>query len=244
MGENLWMKPTDTRKSVALVTGANRGIGLEVSRQLAAKGFHVVLTGRDGGLAESAARRLREEQLDVSAAAMDVTDEDSVHGCARIVHERVGRLDVLVNNAAVLIAEDKAVLDTTLDEFRRTFEANVFGVASVCRAFVPAMVSHGYGRVVNVSSAAGQLSSMGTYAPAYSISKAALNAFTVQLAASVDGTGVLANCVSPGWVRTRMGGAGAPRSVAQGADTIVWAATLPANGPTGGFFSDRRRIDW
>ena len=109
---------------------------------------------------------------------------------------------------------------------------------------VPGMIARSYGRVVNVSSGAGQLSSMTTYAPAYSISKAALNALTIQLAASTKGRGVLVNCVNPGWVRTRMGGRGAPRSVEEGADTIVWLATLPANGPTGKFFSDRRAIDW
>lgn len=234
----------ESRKRVALVTGANRGIGLEVSRQLAAKGLHVVLTGRDRDQIESAADQLRRENLDVSAAAMDVTDEEGVDDCARTVRERLGSIDVLVNNAAVLVAEDASALETTLEEFRTTFEANVFGAVSVCRAFVPSMVTNRYGRVVNVSSAAGQLSSMSTYAPAYSISKAALNAFTVQLAAELKGTGVLVNSVNPGWVRTRMGGRGAPRTVAQGADTIVWAATLPANGPTGGFFSERQRIDW
>ena len=234
----------ESRKRVALVTGANRGIGLEVSRQLAAKGLHVVLTGRDRDQIESAADQLRRKNLDVSAAAMDVTDEEGVDDCARTVRERLGSIDVLVNNAAVLVAEDASALETTLEEFRTTFEANVFGAVSVCRAFVPSMVTNRYGRVVNVSSAAGQLSSMSTYAPAYSISKAALNAFTVQLAAELKGTGVLVNSVNPGWVRTRMGGRGAPRTVAQGADTIVWAATLPANGPTGGFFSERQRIDW
>jgi len=234
----------ESRRKVALVTGANRGIGLEVSRQLAAKGIQIVLTGRDRDLTESAAAELRQEDFDVSAAVMDVSDEESVRRCARTVRDRVGSIDILVNNAAVLIAENTSVLETTVEEFIRTFDVNLFGVVSVCRAFVPAMVANGYGRIVNVSSAAGQLSSMSTYAPAYSISKAALNAFTVQLAAEVKGTGVLVNSVNPGWVRTRMGGTGAPRSVVQGADTIVWAATLPANGPTGGFFSDRRRTEW
>jgi NAD(P)-dependent dehydrogenase (short-subunit alcohol dehydrogenase family) len=238
------MRRADARAKVALVTGANRGIGFEVSRQLAANGLHVVLTGRDRDLVETATDQLRRETLDVSGAVMEVADEESVRVCARTVRERVGSIDVLVNNAAVLIGEDVSVLETTPEEFRQTFDVNLFGVISVCRAFVPSMVTNGYGRVVNVSSAAGQLSSMSTYAPAYSISKAALNAFTVQLAAEVKGTGVLVNSVNPGWVRTRMGGRAAPRSVSQGADTIVWAATLPANGPTGGFFSDRRRIDW
>lgn len=210
---------------VALVTGANRGIGLEVCRQLAAKGLHVIATSRRG---ESGTVRL------------DVTNSESIHACA----QGVGPVDVLVNNAAVLVAENEDLLDTSVDQFRTTFDTNVFGVLAVCQAFVPGMVQRGYGRVVNVSSAAGQLTSMATYAPAYSISKTALNALTVQLAAAVKGSGVLVNCVNPGWVRTRMGGRNAPRSVEEGADTIVWAATLPADGPTGRFFSDRHDIDW
>jgi len=210
---------------VALVTGANRGIGQEVCRQLVAHGLRVVATSRRG---------------EAGTIALDVTDLSSISACAKAV----GAVDVLVNNAAILIAENAELLDTSLDDLRRTFDTNVFGVLAVCQAFVPGMISRRYGRVVNVSSAAGQLSSMGTYAPAYSISKTALNAVTVQLAAAVKGSGILVNCVNPGWVRTRMGGTGAPRSIEQGADTIVWAATLPANGPTGKFFSDRRQIDW
>ena len=121
---------------------------------------------------------------------------------------------------------------------------NVFGVIEVCRVFVPAMVRARYGRIVNVSSGAGQLSAMSTYAPAYSMSKAALNAFTRILAHTYRDSGVLANVVDPGWVRTEMGGPAAPRSPREGADTITWLATLPDNGPTGGFFRDRRAIAW
>jgi NAD(P)-dependent dehydrogenase (short-subunit alcohol dehydrogenase family) len=210
---------------VALVTGANRGIGLEVCRQLAALGLRIVATSRRG---------------EADTVKLDVTDRASIDACARTV----GRVDVLVNNAAILIAEDDDLLDTSIDDVRRTFETNVFGALAVCQAFVPGMAQRGYGRVVNVSSAAGQLSSMATYAPAYSMSKTALNALTVQLAAAVKGSGVLVNAVNPGWVRTRMGGRSAPRSVEQGADTIVWAATLPNRGPTGKFLSDRREIGW
>lgn len=210
---------------VALVTGANRGIGLEVCRQLAARGLRVIATSRRG---------------ERGTLPLDVTDAESIRACAR----EAGRVDVLVNNAAILVAEERALLATPLDDLRRTFETNVFGALAVCQAFVPGMVRRRYGRVVNVSSGAGQLSSMGTYAPAYSISKAALNAVTLQLAAAVRGGGVLVNAVNPGWVRTRMGGRSAPRSVEEGADTIVWAATLPDDGPTGTFFSDRRPIEW
>ena len=151
---------------------------------------------------------------------------------------------MLVNNAGILVNEDTGVLDLTAEDLRATFETNVFGPIAVAQLFAPGMISRGYGRIVNVSSQAGQLASMGSYAPAYSMSKAALNAFTRQLAAATKGTGVLVNSACPGWVRTDMGGPGAPRSVVQGADTIVWLATLDAKGPTGGFFSDRKVTAW
>ena len=228
---------------VALVTGANRGIGLEVCRQLAAKGHRVVLTARSRSKAEQAARKLATIG-DVQPFELDVTDSSSVLRAARDVEDRIGTVDILINNAAILIAESKGVLQTPLADFRQTFETNVFGPMLVCQAFVPGMVRRKHGRVVNVSSMAGQLSGMGTYAPAYSISKTAVNAFTRQLANATRASGVLVNAACPGWVRTDMGGPHAPRSVEQGADTIVWLATLPDQGPTGGFFEDRNAIDW
>jgi NAD(P)-dependent dehydrogenase (short-subunit alcohol dehydrogenase family) len=232
-----------SEQRTALVTGANRGIGLEVCRQLAAKGYRVILTSRDRARGETAAAALRGAG-DVTAAVLDVTDAAGIRALAADLERRRVHVDVLVNNAAVLVGESRAVLATTADDLRATFETNLFGVVSVSAAFVPGMVARRYGRVVNVSSKAGQLASMGTYAPGYSMSKSALNAFTVQLAVETRGSGVLVNSASPGWVRTAMGGRGAPRSVEQGADTLVWLATLPATGPTGGFFSDRRAIDW
>jgi len=230
---------------VALVTGANRGLGFETSRQLLAKGLTVVFAGRDRSALERARRGLtRPEQERAVIVQMDVTSVESIDAARRTVVEQVGPVGVLVNNAAVLLGENDDVLSIPPDGYRRTFDANVFGVVEVCRAFVPAMARAGYGRIVNVSSGAGQLATMSTYAPAYSISKAALNAFTRILAATYRSGGVLVNAVDPGWVRTDMGGPSAPRSPQEGADTIVWLATLPDDGPTGGFFRDRRAIEW
>jgi len=222
---------------IALVTGANRGIGLEVCRQLAARGLRVMLTARDLSKAQEAARAVQSAG-DIVPVRLDVTDPASIRALAG------EHVDVLVNNAGILVDEDTAILDLTAEDLRATFETNVFAPIAVSQLLAPGMISRGYGRIVNVSSQAGQLTSMNTYAPAYSMSKAALNAFTRQLAAATRGTGVLVNSACPGWVRTEMGGPAAPRSVDQGADTIVWLATLGAKGPTGGFFSDRKAIAW
>lgn len=229
---------------VALVTGANRGLGFETSRQLLGKGLKVVLTGRDDGALDRAVRTIGPDATRAMSVPMDVTDVDSIERAQRTIAGRFGGVDVLVNNAAVLLFEDADVLEIPTDAFRRTFDTNVFGIVDVCRVFAPAMMRAGYGRIVNVSSGAGQLTTMSTYAPAYSMSKATVNALTRIMASSCRGSGVLVNAVDPGWVRTDMGGPSAPRSPKEGADTIVWLATLPDNGPTGGFFRDRRPIEW
>jgi NAD(P)-dependent dehydrogenase (short-subunit alcohol dehydrogenase family) len=235
---------THTGARVALVTGANRGLGLETSRQLIAKGLKVVLTGRDDDALGRAAAGLDQPDGRVMTVRMDVTDVNSINGARQAVTRRFGPVDVLVNNAAVLLFENDDALSIPSDGYRRTFDTNVFGVIEVCRAFAPDMARGRYGRIVNVSSGAGQLATMATYAPAYSMSKAALNAFTRILAHTYRDNGVLVNAVDPGWVRTDMGGRSAPRSPGEGADTIAWLATLPDNGPTGGFFHDRRAIAW
>jgi NAD(P)-dependent dehydrogenase (short-subunit alcohol dehydrogenase family) len=230
---------------VALVTGANRGLGFETARQLLEQGLSVVLAGRDTAALERAHRKLPEhDQGRAVTVQMDVTSIESIASARRAVAEEVGSVDVLINNAAVLLSENDDVLSIPPDAYRRTFETNVFGAIEVCRAFVPQMARTGYGRIVNVSSGAGQLTTMSAYAPAYSMSKAALNALTRILAHTYRDRGVLVNAVDPGWVRTDMGGRSAPRSPREGADTIVWLATLPDGGPTGGFFRDRRAIDW
>jgi NAD(P)-dependent dehydrogenase (short-subunit alcohol dehydrogenase family) len=229
---------------VAVVTGANRGIGLETGRQLLERGLRVAFTGRDLEAVERALGKLEAARGTAIAVRMDVTDAATIREAHRTITKQLGPVDVVVNNAAILLFESADVLETPLDGFRETFETNCFGVIEVCREFVPPMAERGYGRVVNVSSGAGQLARMSSYAPAYSMSKTAVNAFTRILADTYRDSNVLANVVDPGWVRTDMGGRSAPRSVQQGADTAVWLATLPDNGPTGGFFRDRRPIEW
>lgn len=229
---------------IALVTGANRGLGLEIARQLLAHGLRVVLTGRDEAATHRALKALGAAGKNALAARLDVTDPASIAAARRTAEERLGPVDVVVNNAAVLLHENDGLLSIPRDAFRATFDTNVFGAMEVCRVFVPSMAERGYGRVVNVSSGVGQFARMSTHAPAYSISKTALNAVTRVLAATYRGHGVLVNAVDPGWVRTDMGGKSAPRSVEQGAETAVWLATLPESGPTGGFFRDRRAIPW
>ena len=228
----------------ALVTGGNRGIGLAVCRLLARRGLHVVLASRDGAAGEKAAAALGAAAGVVGAEALDVASDASVEALAeRLRAERI-RIDVLVNNAGIY--PSGALLDAGGDEvLNEALEVNFLGAVRTCRAFVPAMVRAGYGRVVNVSSGYGSFGE-GLEGPApYSISKAALNALTVTLAQEVArAPDVKVNAVCPGWVRTRMGGRGAPVSPEDAAESIVRLATLAADGPSGRFFRGEREIPW
>jgi len=202
------------------------------------------MTGRDRAQLDKAAASVAPGNDRVVTVPMDVSNPRTITQARWTLAQRLGPIDIVVNNAAILLHESSGGLDIPLDDYRRTFDTNVFGAIEVCRAFVPDMVKRRYGRVVNVSSGVSQFSRISTYAPAYTMSKVALNALTKILAETYRGDGILVNCVDPGWVRTDMGGSDAPRSVEQGANTIVWLATLPDNGPTGGFFRDRQRIEW
>jgi NAD(P)-dependent dehydrogenase (short-subunit alcohol dehydrogenase family) len=207
----------------------------------AGKGLRVILTGRDAAAAREAAEGLGRGGASVLAEALDVSSASSVDACAARLRGQGVDVDVLVNNAAVYPGD--ALLTGAPDDLRRAFETNFWGPLWTCRAFVPGMIERGYGRVVNVSSGYGAFAE-GLEGPApYALSKAALNALTLRLAGEVRGD-VKVNAACPGWVRTRMGGRGATRSVEDGADTIVWLATLGPGGPSGAFFRDRARIAW
>jgi NAD(P)-dependent dehydrogenase (short-subunit alcohol dehydrogenase family) len=227
---------------VALVTGANRGLGLEIATQLARLGYRVVLAARDGDAAVAAAQRLEAAGLPVLPAQLDVTDEGSVTRLATWIAGELGRLDVLVNNAGIGHDFGRPAAGADLGLVADHLETNLLGAWRVTNAFVDWMRAGGYGRVVFLSSGMGSLSEMGGGSPGYRISKAGLNAVMRMLAAETAGTNVLVNAACPGWVRTDMGGPNATSSVAEGADTAVWLATLPDGGPTGGFFRDRQPI--
>lgn len=233
-------------KGIAVVTGGNRGIGLEICRQLGRRGgIHVLLTARDGTKGNAGTQKLRDEGLDVEFHPLDVTSESSVKTFADWLGVTHKRCDILVNNAGVMLdPRGSRVLDSKVKTYHDTLETNLIGPLMMIQALAPLMKKNGYGRVVNVSSGQGQLSDMGAGTPAYRVSKTALNALTRTLAAELRGSGILVNAMCPGWVKTGMGGAGAPRTVEQGADTAVWLATLPDDGPSGGLFRDRNPIPW
>jgi NAD(P)-dependent dehydrogenase (short-subunit alcohol dehydrogenase family) len=226
---------------VALVSGGNRGIGLEVVRQLAGRGITAILGSRDEESGRAAAEGL---SGNVVVRQLDVTDEGSVARLAAFVEDEFGRLDILVNNAGISNDDGQRGMNADLDRVRDALEANLFGAWRLCEMAIPLMQRHGYGRIVNVSSGMGALEDMGGGSPGYRVSKTALNALTRILASELRGSGILVNSVCPGWVQTDMGSPRAPRPVEEGADTPVWAATLPKGGPTGGFFRDRRPIPW
>lgn len=231
-------------RKTSLITGANRGIGFETARQLAAKGIKVILTARHEAGGKEAAEKLRAEGGDVVFTRLDVTDVESIEKAREFVEKETGRLDILINNAGIFKCVGKTGLTADVEIARETMETNLYGPLLMCREFIPMMIRNKYGRVVNVSSGMGQLSEMGGGWPSYRISKTALNAVTRIFAEEAKGYNVLVNSVCPGWTRTELGGKDATRTPEEAADTIVWLATLPDGGPTGAFFRDRKEIDW
>jgi NAD(P)-dependent dehydrogenase (short-subunit alcohol dehydrogenase family) len=229
---------------VALVTGAETGLGREIARQLSARNIAVVVTARETPLAEVVRRELKTSGGTAWAVQLDVCDDASVARAVREVTDRVGSLDILINNAGICMDSCEGPLGTDLAVVRKTLETNLLGAWRVSQAFVPLLRHSIGGRIVNISSTMGQLETMGTDSPAYRVSKTALNALTAMLASELASTQVLVNAADPGWIRTDMGGPNAPLSVEDGAQTPVWLATLPNGSPTGGFYFRRRLIAW
>jgi NAD(P)-dependent dehydrogenase (short-subunit alcohol dehydrogenase family) len=244
---------TQASRKVALVTGANKGIGLEIARQLASRhGMTALIGARDEGRGRDAASKLAAQGLDVRAVVLDVTNPATIESAARRIEQDFGRLDVLVNNAGIYIDPDDWT-QLTLDTMRKTYETNVFGVFSVTRAMLPLLRrATGGARIVNVSSGLGSIAqnsdpdwAFAAFKPiAYNSSKTALNAMTVALAAHLKDANIKVNAADPGYVATDMNQHSGPRTVEQGATAIVRLATLPADGPTGGYFDENGPLPW
>jgi NAD(P)-dependent dehydrogenase (short-subunit alcohol dehydrogenase family) len=222
--------------STALVTGAYRGLGYEVARQLSERGWNVIITARRKQQGEAAAGKLK----NTSFYELDITD---LTGVARVA-KKVSKLDVLINNAGIVAEGDQDILTVRPELIASTIATNALGALRVSQALVPQLLKSSAGRIVNVSSGAGQLSDMGTWAPAYSASKTTLNAITCLLAAALKDKNIAVNSVCPGWVRTEMGGPNAPRSVEQGAAGITWLAADAPQNKTGLFWRDKEVIPW
>ena len=230
-------------RAASVVTGANRGIGLEVVRQLADRGHVVYLGSRELQSGNAAAEPLLTAGLDVRPVTLDVTDPATLTTLAAQISDEHDHLDVLVNNAAIHYDTWQSAVEADLATVRQAIETNVLGAWQTTQALLPLLRLSSHARIVNVSSGAGSLTDMGGGTPAYRITKASLNALTRMWAAELTKPPILVNSICPGWVATDMGGPGG-RPVSEGAQGIVWAATLPDNGPTGGFFRDQHPIPW
>lgn len=229
----------------ALITGANKGIGKEIARQLAQKGYAVFIAARDMAKGREAAEELCEAGFEATFIQLDVNDPVSIRTASGTFSQKADHLDVLVNNAGILEDHGENILDLNVEMLNRTFKANVAGPIQVIQEFLQYLQKSPIGgRIINVSSGAGSLTKMNTYAPAYSISKTALNAVTRQFAGALKEHNIVVNCVDPGWVRTDMGGPSASRPVEKGAETIVWLASEAPQTETGKFWHDKQEAAW
>jgi NAD(P)-dependent dehydrogenase (short-subunit alcohol dehydrogenase family) len=241
-----------TPKKTALVTGANKGLGLEISRQLGRLGFTVLIASRDKKRGLAASELLKSEGIDAHPLILDVTHEPSIRRAGLFIGQEYGHLDILVNNAGLMHDMSLTAANTPPDILHTVFETNFFGAVAVTQAMLPLLRKSEAGRIVNMSSSLGSLTLASDPASGfaefkylgYDASKAALNSFTVHLAWELRHTPIKVNSACPGWVKTDMGGADAPGTVEQGADTPVWLATLGPDGPTGGFFNSRKPVPW
>ena len=238
---------------VAMVTGANRGLGLAISRQLAQKDITVILAVRDQNKGRAAREELNRQGLEaIHVQYLDVADDNSIQSALAQIKKTFGKLDILVNNAGIKLDDQTTILGIRADMLQKTLQTNFYGPLALCQSVIPFMRAGQYGRIVNISSTLGSMADMmdfsspysGPQAPAYRLSKTILNGLTALIARDVKDDNILVNSACPGWVRTDLGGHQAPLSPEQGADTPVWLATLPDNGPSGGFFRDRKQIAW
>jgi NAD(P)-dependent dehydrogenase (short-subunit alcohol dehydrogenase family) len=242
----------DNDKRVALVTGANRGLGFAISQGLAERGIKVILAARDSKKGMQACSRLKRRGLDVYSEKLDVANKKSIQTAVKRIQGRFGRLDILVNNAGIMIDNQESILNLSWHTIHKSLQTNLMGPLRLCKSCIPLMKAGSYGRIVNLASTLGSLTDMADLdseaamvrTPAYRLSKAALNCMTILIAQEVCDDNILVNSACPGWVKTDLGGNEAPLTPQQGADTPIWLATLPDGGPTGGFFRERKRIAW
>jgi len=227
-----------------LITGANKGIGFETARQIGAAGWQVVISARRKDAGREAAAALAKKGAAATFLELDVASTPSIARAAAEFGKNFEKLEVLINNAGIYPDEGLNILTITREQLAGTFQTNTFGALAVTQAFLPFLRKATGSRVINMSSGYGQLGSLTPDVPSYCLSKLGLNGITLMLSRALQDDGIAVNSMSPGWVRTEMGGAAAPRSVEQGADTAVWLATLPDDGPTDGFYYDRQRIPW
>ena len=241
-------------KKIALITGANKGIGFETARQLGRRNITVLIGAREQAKAEDAVTRLRAEGINAHPLVLDVSDSSSIQQAARDVEQKFGRLDILVNNAGIMVDDRKRkISEQTLDTWRQTFDTNFFGLIETTNAFLPLLRKSDAGRIVNLSSILGSIEYHATpgspvydskETPAYNVSKSALNAYTVQLAHELKDSTIKVNAAHPGWVKTEMGGEGAMMEIEDGAKTSVNLATTDGNGPNDAFLHDGERLPW
>jgi len=240
-------------QKVALITGANKGIGFETTRQLGAKNILVIIGARDAHKGEAAAETLRKQEINAHSIVIDVTNQKSIEAAAAKVAKEFGQLDILVNNAGVMLEDpEKQNSVAGLDVWRQTFETNVFGLIATTEAFLPLLRKSPAGRIVNLSSILGSIAyqatpgspTYGFSRPSYNVSKAAVNAYTVQLAYQLKDTHIKVNAAHPGWVKTDMGGEGATMEIEDGAKTSVALATIEKDGPNGAYLHMGEPIPW
>jgi NAD(P)-dependent dehydrogenase (short-subunit alcohol dehydrogenase family) len=229
---------------IALITGSNRGIGLETARQLARRGFHIVMAARDEGKGPQAAEGIRAQGGKATFLSLDVSNSDSIGNAAGQFAKIADHLDVLINNAAIYPDRGWTILTLPRDRLAQTFQTNTFGALEVTQAFLPYLRRAAAARIINVSSGYGQLEGLSPDVPSYCLSKLALNGLTIMLAEALRAGRVAVNSMCPGWVRTDMGGPNATHSVEEGADTAVWLADEAPHELTGKFFRNRQEIPW